>query len=140
MKKAKLVLAVIGLTVVLIGCFVGSIFIKKYTPSKEHADLTEYFSIEADDECALIKDSELSAEKVTIIKNEYYLPLTFVKEEIDSRFFYDDEEGKLFYTIPTGSYLAKVSEDTYFFDDKKMDWEHGVIIEARNEEVFINLE
>lgn len=140
MKKAKLVLAVIGLTLVLIGCFVGSIFIKKYTPSKEHADLTEYFSIEADDECALIKDNELSAEKVTIIKNEYYLPLAFVKEEIDSRFFYDDEEGKLFYTIPTGSYLAKVSEDTYFFDDKKMDWEHGVIIEARNEEVFINLE
>ena len=140
MKKAKLVLAVIGLTVVLTGCFVGSIFIKKYTPSKEHADLAEYFSIEADDECALIKDSELSAEKVTVIKNEYYLPLTFVKEEIDSRFFYDDEEGKLFYTIPTGSFLAGVSEDTYYFDDKKMDWEHGVILEVHKDEVYLNVE
>ena len=75
MKRAKLILAVVGLIAILVGCFVASNYIKKYTPSKEYADLIEYFSIEADDECALIKDTELLGEKVLIINNENYIPL-----------------------------------------------------------------
>ncbi|MBO4461997.1 MAG: hypothetical protein J5749_03860, partial [Lachnospiraceae bacterium] len=140
MKRAKLVLAVIVLILILIGCFVASNFIKKYTPSKERMDLIEYFSIEDEADCALIKDNELLGEKVTVIKGENYIPFDFVKEEIDSRFFYDSDEGKLFYTIPTGSYLVKASEDAYYFDNKKMDWNNGTIMIVREDGAYVNLE
>lgn len=140
MKRAKLVLAVIVLILILVGCFVASNFIKKYTPSKERMDLIEYFSIENEDDCALIKNNELLGEKVTVIKGENYIPFDFVKEEIDSRFFYDSDEGKLFYTIPTGSYLVKASEDAYYFDNKKMDWDHGTIMIVREDGAYVNLE
>ena len=140
MKKVKLILAVIGLVIILTGCFVASNLIKKYTPSKERADLNEYFSIEKDDECALIMDMELIGEKALIINDQNYVSIDFVKENIDSRFFYDGEEGKLFYTIPTGSYLVKASEEAYYFDNKKMDWSFGVILIVRQDGAYVNLE
>ena len=140
MKRAKLILAVIALLVVLVLCFIASNLIKKYTPSKEHADLNDYFSIDKGDEAAIIMDNDLLAEKALIIKGEYYVELSFIKDEIDDRFFYDDEECNLFYTIPSGSYLVKPSEDAYYFDNKKMDWTNGEILVQRQDGVYVNLE
>lgn len=139
MKKAKLVLAVIALLVVLILCFIASNLIKKYTPSKEYADLNDYFSIDKGDDVAIIMDNELLAEKALIVKGEYYVDLSFVKDGIDNRFFYDSEECNLFYTIPSGSYLVKPSEEAYYFDNKKKDWDNGVILIQKQDGVYVNL-
>lgn len=101
MKKfLTTVLTVFILVGILAGAAAGFYLYKKYVPSKEMADQSKWFGVSGD-EVAVLLDYEL-AESVTgrYIDGEVYLPLTWVNDELNERFYWDEKDKQLIYTLP----------------------------------------
>ena len=64
MKKKFVPILAAGALIVVIICFMllGSI-IEKYTPSKEHMNLSDYYNLSGEQDVALILDNQFSTQK-----------------------------------------------------------------------------
>ena len=58
-RKAKPVIIAAGIVVILIFVMLVTALVKKYTPSKEKANLKDYFGIETQEEVAIIWNQEM---------------------------------------------------------------------------------
>lgn len=101
MKKllAPVIMVIVSLCV--IAAAVGGFFLyHKYSPSKEIANPVEWFGVTGD-EVAIVLDQELD-ETATgrYINGQTYLPLTWVNEHINERFYWDGANHQLIYTLP----------------------------------------
>ena len=115
MRKKKIMRAV--MLILFIGVFVGGVIgfqlLKKYMPSKEKVDLTEYFGIEEENEVAFILDGEISEDGGIEKENGMYISLNKVKELFNDRFYYDYNEDILLYTMPTETRCAALGDTGY---------------------------
>ena len=84
-KKILPVIAFIAVVVLIIAIIGISSLAKKYTPSKERMDLSEYFNILSDDEIAIVLNREKFEYKAKIINNEIYINKKFVQDDINQR-------------------------------------------------------
>ena len=101
MRRKRLpVLAVAGIVIIiLLVVLIGSL-IKKYTPSKDRADLNEYFALEAENDVGIIVQNEKIEAKAKLIDGTIYLDYDTVKQYLNSRFYFDTKENVLLYTLP----------------------------------------
>lgn len=85
---------------ILAGTAAGFYLYKKYAPSKQMADQSAWFGVSGD-QVAILLDNEL-VETVTgrYADGEVYLPLTWVNNELNEKFYWDDQEKQLIYTLP----------------------------------------
>lgn len=92
------------LFILVIGYFVFSLY-KKYSFSNEKADLYKYLHVKGDEIALYLNDTlqSFDGEKVIskgIKKNDVvYLPLSFVKEYINNRFYYARDINKILYCL-----------------------------------------
>lgn len=88
-----------GLLLVLI---LGIIYIvQKNTPNKERMELSDYFGVEKDSEQAiLIVEDEITEASCLYREDRAYIALDYVKEHLNSRFYWDENENLLLYTTP----------------------------------------
>ena len=108
MRKAIPVLAALGLIAVVVLGAVGVTFIQRYTPSKEAADLSEVWNVEGN-EIALLYNYELQETKGLYENGESYLPISWVNEHINKRFYWDEGEQLLVYALPDQIVYADLS-------------------------------
>ena len=108
MRKAIPVLAALGLIAVVVLGAVGVTFIQRYTPSKEAADLSEIWNVEGN-EIALLYNYELQETKGLYENGESYLPISWVNEHINKRFYWDEGEQLLVYALPDQIVYADLS-------------------------------
>lgn len=79
---------------------IGFFLYEKYKPSSELADQNEWFGV-IGDRIAIILDNQLIDDvKGRYIDNEIYLPLQWVNETLNERFYWDKSEKLLIYTLP----------------------------------------
>jgi len=135
-KKIVPVLIAIALIIVTICVGVISTLIKKYSYSKEKADLNEFFGVTKEDEAAIVLQDELLSEKALVKDGFYYLPLPFVKENIDARFYYDYNEKLLIYTMPTDSITVNASDTGYTENGEKVQADH-VLVAYEDDVVYV---
>ena len=90
------VIAVLVLIVIIILFMLLGRLIEKYTPSKEHQELSEYYGLASDDSVALIFNNEVLSVQGRLIDGNVYLDFETVHDKINSRFFWDANENKLF--------------------------------------------
>ncbi len=99
MKKAIPVLIAILLILLIAGGYAGYTLYEKYSPSKEPADLAEIYRTEGD-EPAIIYNYVLQSEKAIFRDGQSYLPLSWINEWINERFYWDSNEKLLVYALP----------------------------------------
>ena len=87
-----LVLAVMGL---------GMHFIKKYIPTKERMNLTEYYGQPGDGEMAVVLGTEIMEERALMSGDQIYLPLDMVNTYLNQRYYWDSENKKILYATPS---------------------------------------
>ena len=134
----------IAATVVLIMVLVVGIYaIKKYTPTKEHMDLSDYFQLTYDNQAAVILDSEYiqPTEDVAhgyamVDSGKVYLELGFVKDHLDDGFVYDPTEITLRYATDSEVYTANLGSNTYSIDKTNNSMDNSIVI-AGDDTVFI---
>lgn len=112
-KKILPVIIVIALIVVIIGIVLITNLFKRYSPSKERADLNEHYSISADDDVIVTFNWDNAAPFAKLIDGKVYVSFDFLHDSIDSRYYWDSNEGLLLYTNPETVYTAVLGDSKY---------------------------
>lgn len=99
MKRLIPVLVAVGLLLLIGLGFAGFRVIQKYTPSKELADLGEIYESE-ENTTAILYNYELQDTRGIYENGQTYLPLSWVNENLNRRFYWDSTENLLVYALP----------------------------------------
>lgn len=99
-KKIMPVIAAVVL-IIIIGCIsFGRQILEKYSYSKDRADLDAYYQISDEEDTAIVLQDEMIEERARLIDGTYYLDFATVRKYFNDRFYTDEGEGLLLYTLP----------------------------------------
>ena len=113
-SKRRWIWILIPLILLLAIAAVGAFLLwKRYGPSHEKADLQAYYGISGADAMAVILDNEVLEGGGRLLDGEPYLSYPVVREQINSRFYWDSNEEILLYTLPTGNVEAEPDSREY---------------------------
>lgn len=99
MKKIMPVIAALGLIAVCVLGFFGYRAARKYIPTKEMADLKSLYGVSGED-TAILYNQELQEARGLYMNGQTYLPISWVNEHINKRFYWDGTENMLVYALP----------------------------------------
>lgn len=161
MKKRALPIAfaaaVVAIAIIVI---VVSSIIEKKTPSKKHVseeDLYRMYKLydgytedeegvhfenakkAEDNQVAIILQNELINDRAIIEGNVLYLNYDFVKDRINDRFYWDNNENILIYTTPTDVIKAQVGSQEYYVTKVK-NTEEYTIVRTEGDKVYVALD
>lgn len=99
-KKILPVVIAIVLIIVIAGASFGTALWERYSYSKERADLADYFKMAGETDAAIVLQDEIIEERARLWDGTYYLDLDTVHKYFNTRFYEDQGEGLLLYTVP----------------------------------------
>ena len=109
-KQQKPVVIVCILVLVLAAVGVGTHFIKKYIPTKERMDLTEYYGQTGEDEMTVILGTDIMETKAVKSGDRVYLPLDMVNTYLNQRYYWDSANQQILYATPSELQYYPASE------------------------------
>lgn len=111
-KRIIAVLVPIVLIFIVIAAALGGQILKRYSYSKNKADLKEYFHIAQDDEVAMVVQDALVEEKALLRDNVIYFALSTVEKYFTERFYVNSEEQVLLFTTDTDIIQVNIAYDS----------------------------
>lgn len=138
-KKGTVVALAVFLVVLIMAGITGIQLVKKYMPSREMQDLSEYFGVEGE-EVAISFDGKILEETAFRKENVVYFSLNTVKELFNDRFYYDYHEDILIYTMPTEIQCVAPGDTGYSLyenfvsENKQYEKDYGIPIVLKEEE------
>lgn len=139
MKKAIPVIIAIVLIIIIGGAYVGVRFLEKYSYSKEYADLNEYYGVNGQADTAIILQDEIIEEKALLKDGVYYFDYATVRKYFNDRFYVDETEGLLLYTLPTDTIRTEIGSNTYIKEGSPVE-ENYVLSFYEGETLYIAAE
>ncbi|MDD6193856.1 MAG: glycosyl hydrolase family 18 protein [Lachnospiraceae bacterium] len=126
------ILAVLGVALLV----VGTVFmIKRYTPTKEHMSLEDYFALTEENEAAVIINGEYkevsdTEDNIHAVRSDqgYYLQIDFLKKELDDGYVYDSTEGVLRYATDKEVVSASLNSPNYTVGKQRETLDKDVVI------------
>ncbi|MFQ6806457.1 MAG: glycosyl hydrolase family 18 protein [Lachnospiraceae bacterium] len=138
-RRISPVLLVLILIVLVAAAGIGTALIRRYMPSGEKMDGSEYFSLNDSSEAALVVNRELKEEKAKIIDGRYYIENTVVGEYINGRFYWDEKNQVMLYTLPTE--MFQISPDTMEYQTSQgVQSTDYVILRREGDSCYLDLE
>lgn len=102
---------------------------KRFFPSKEPADLGEVLGVRGE-EIAIFFNEDLQEAKGIVRDEQIYLPLDWVNKHINEKFYWDNIEKLLVYTLP----------DTIVYADKRTMGSTGApLLLVEGEEIYLTM-
>lgn len=138
-RKRNLILKMILLVILLIAAVVGAFLWKKYSPSKEKADLKAYYGIEKEGQLAITINNEITEPHGMISEGKAYVQYETVRDHISNRFYWDSKENKLLYTLPKDIVSVEVGSKDYMVSNDKNS-EDYVILKTEGSTAYIALD
>ncbi len=141
MKKKQVlpVLIIVGFIILVLLFIAGSKLIEKYTPTKEHKELTEYYNITDESQVAITLNHTVLENFATLINGHVYLDYQFIHDELNSRFYWDANENILLYTTASDVISAKADETSYNIGKSSSDYGRP-IVKATADSAWVDLE
>lgn len=100
MKKQLIpYLVAIGLIILIVGGALGVRFLQRYIPTKEQADIGQFLGVEGE-KTAIYMNDELQEKQGITRDGQTYLPIQWVNQQLNEKFYWDDIEKLLVYTLP----------------------------------------
>lgn len=101
MRKILVSILTIVISIGIIAAAVGGFFLyRKYAPSKDVVAPADWFAVSGD-EVALVLDNELDEMNTgRYIGGQSYLPLDWVNDNLNERFYWDSAQKQIIYTLP----------------------------------------
>lgn len=138
-KKLTPVLTVCCLIVLVLAAGMITLLLKRYAPSKEKMDGAQYFQIEGEDEAALVVNHVPAEEKVKIIDGRYYVEDAVVGKYINSRFYWDEKQRIMLYTLPAE--VFQIVPDVQEYQTSQGSQNVGyVILKSQGDAYYLDLE
>lgn len=100
--KRWMVTATTVLATVLVLAFLGggAFLYFKYAPSKEWADQNAWYDAEGDEMAVFLNHDQEEGIQGRYIDGQAYLPLVWVTDVLNEKFYWDEENEQLIYTLP----------------------------------------
>ena len=117
MSKKSLIAAIIA---VIAACLLAGCGVENETnetdkkpkgPSTEKSDLNKFYEL-GEDEVMLMVNARLSESKGLVNNGKKYVPITLASE-LDSRFYWNDNEKQMFVTNASTRLIFKANENGY---------------------------
>ena len=129
MRKVVPVLVAVGLIVLIAVGFVGFQVLDRYMPTKERADLAEVYDVSGD-ETAILYNYERQEQTGIYENGQTYLPVSWVNDHINERFYWDSTEDLLVYALP----------DQIVYADAETKGSNGApLLLVKDDEVYLTL-
>ena len=106
----------------------GYIYMRKYMPSDELSDKAKVFGIKGS-QVALLLDNELQEEKGIYEDGQVYLPVGWVNEYLNQRFYWDEGEKLLVYALP----------ESIVYADEDAQGEKGPLFKVKDDGMYLSL-
>lgn len=141
-RRRNLIFRLVFLVILVIMIAGGTIFWRKYGPSKEEADLKEYYGLENENDLAVIinneviRSEEASASVGKLIDGQPYVEYSVVRQYINERFYWDPNESIMLYTLPDGNISVEVGNKDYTKINEKKS-ENYVILKTEGRAAYI---
>lgn len=126
-RKRNLAFKMSILVLIVIGIVGGAFLLKRYSPSKEKADLKKYYGMEQDNQVAVIIDNQILEAKAAMFDGKPYLEYSLVRDYLNDRFYWDSNENILLYTLPEGTIRADVGSNEYTLQKEKKSEDYTII-------------
>ena len=133
------IFVVIAAILLVMGIAASAFLLKKYTPSKERMDLESYFSLEEEDDLAIIIQNTLIEEHGIVLEGRPYVSAEVIKKYLNARFYWDHAENLYIYTTPTEMITAHVGENQYYVD-KQTEATDYQIVKVEDGTAYVALE
>lgn len=138
-RKRNLIIKMTLLVILLIAAIAGAFLWKRYSPSKEKADLEKYYGIEREGQLAITINNQVVEPLGMIAEGKAYVQYEIVRDYINDRFYWDPNENILLYTLPKDMVSVEVgSKDYSVSKDKKS--EDYVILKTEGSTAYIALD
>ncbi len=111
-----------------VGCGAGFLYGKYLRPGTEMADKRDVFQIKGE-QVALLLDNELQDEKGIYEDGQVYLPVNWVDDYVNQRFYWDDGEKLLVYALP----------EEIVYADASTQGDAGPLLKEKDGEVYLSL-
>ena len=129
MRKIVPVLVAVGLIILIAAGFVGFQVLDRYMPTKERADLAEGYDVSGD-ETAILYNYERQEQTGIYENGQTYLPVSWVNDHINERFYWDSTENLLVYALP----------DQIVYADAETKGSNGApLLLVKDDEVYLTL-
>lgn len=112
MKKQYMPAVIVGILILLLVFIgLGTHIIKKYIPTKERMNLTEYYGQTADGEMTIILGSTIMDSRGLKSGDQVYLPLELVNTYLNQRYYWDSANQQILYATPSELQYYPASEN-----------------------------
>lgn len=140
-KKKNLVpiIAAFALIVVVILFMLLGKLIEKYTPSKEHQELSEYYQMSSEEDVAIIFNNEVLSVHGKMIDGHVYIDFHTIHDKINSRFFWDANENKLLYTTASDLITANAESTDYYVTKNMYSLDH-IVVKATADTAYVAID
>ncbi|MCI8780031.1 MAG: hypothetical protein HFH70_05080 [Lachnospiraceae bacterium] len=138
MKKNTKVFVAAAAVLLVIGIIAGILLYRKFSPSKEHMKLAEYFKMGKNDVRVILEDEVLEVDAL-YQDRQVYLDFEMVKEKLNSRFYWDKNENLLLYSTPTAVISAEPGSMVCYQNNSKSNKDYE-IVRVDGEKVYVALD
>ena len=129
MRKIVPVLIAVGLLILIAVGFVGFQVLERYMPTKERADLAEVYGVSGD-ETAILYNYERQEQTGIYENGQTYLPVSWINDHLNERFYWDSTENLLVYALP----------DQIVYADGETKGSNGApLLVVKDDEVYLTL-
>lgn len=138
-KKAGPVIAALLLIIVIGLILVVGKKIEAYIPSEEVMDLAEYYGVEEADDVAIVWNEQLTDMQGKCFGGAVYLGFDMVHDELNSRFYWDENERLVRYTTADELVTAYAGKSEFFVgnDVTRVSYE---IVKVVDDTVYVALD
>lgn len=126
-KKVLPILVVCALIIIIVAITGVSALIRKYTPSKERQDLSEYYNLTSEDQVAIIWNNEVLETNAKMIGDHVYVDYNFVHDKLNERFYWDANENVLLYATSRDLISAEADSNNYFITKSSVDYGRPIV-------------
>ncbi len=138
-KKLLPVITVLCLIVVIIFVILLGKVIKRYSPTDEQQDLSIHYNLTSEEEVAIIYNNELLDSKAIVHNGIVYLEISMLKDFINDRFYWDNNENILRYTTAQTLISVPAESTSYTVARESASWNHTIVkIDAQTAYIAID--
>ena len=140
MKKKLISVGVAsGLMIVIIGCLGVNKLIEHYTPTNEKQDLYTYFEIQDENEAIISLQNNRLEERAEIVDGEIFVPYELVKDNFNSRFYWDESASLMVFTTATEIYKIPLESKNYTVNGEERT-EEFIILKTIEDGLYLNID
>lgn len=133
----------------LLGSAGAGYLILKYTPTSRRLSSEEYFGTMGENEAAIVlQDRILTDQRALVFEDgNVYLPHILVRDSLNERFFWDEENAQILFTTALNTFEIPVGSDSYTLIDgalsedssSEASFDQVIVTRGSNDEVYLSL-